>query len=576
MFKSSKSIIFKKKTKKDDEVSKKLEELVKKDFAHYGGIKGIQIAGKIIPIEETIKSGNLKEKYNLFDHQVEGIEFAKNHKRVIIADEMGLGKSRQAIIASKEDGAVGTLIICPASLKINWKREIRIVYPTDSVNVVESGKEIILVEAKWIIVNYDMLPKYIGQILTMIEKGDIDTAIVDEAHYIKGKKTIRAVNTLDIITKLDRVYELTGTPIMNRPIEMFNLLKGIRHPIGRARTVYAKRYCGAFLKTIYMKTGRVIRFNDESGATNLQELREFTKDSILRRLKKDVLNLPEKIISVQMCELSKDSRKEYDNAFDAYVEWIVNNQIEKNVENIMDARHLVELMKLKQVCSRAKMQRLITDIRSAVEQGNKVIVFSQFTNSIMSLKEELSKEKRGSAYDDSHEPIKAVTLTGQDDMDSRQKAVDAFQNDEKTKVFIANIKAGGVGITLTKASIVMFADMEWSPEIHSQAEDRAHRIGQEGTVNVYYYIAEDTIEEDIVEILERKRLIIRELIDGDQTGRYTEEMKRIIAIEDEAEREEALKQLEKSMNKNSGSVSMASEFLSRMKTKLGLSTSKLA
>jgi len=557
MFKSSKSIIFKQKELQEGDI-----------------VKMEDIKNSIVPIEKTIVMGNLKEKYKLFDHQVEGIEFAKTHKRVIIADEMGLGKSRQAVIAAREDEAKGVLIICPASLKINWQREVKIVYPNDKINVVESGKETTITEADWIIVNYDMLPKYRDQILGMVERGIIDTAIIDEAHYIKGKKTIRAVNTLDIVTKLERVYALTGTPIMNRPIEMFNLLKAIRHPIGRARTVYAKRYCGAFLKTIYMKTGRVIRFNDETGATNLQELREFTKDSILRRLKKDVLNLPEKIISVQMCELSKDSRKEYDNAFDAYVEWIVNNQIEKNVENIMDARHLVELMKLKQVCSRAKMQRLITDIRSAVEQGNKVIVFSQFTNTIMALKEELSKEKRGSAYDDSHEPIKAVTLTGQDGMDARQKSVDAFQNDDKTKVFIANIKAGGVGITLTKASIVMFADMEWSPEIHSQAEDRAHRIGQEGTVNVYYYIAEDTIEEDIVEILERKRLIIRELIDGDQTGKYAEEMKRIIAMDDEIEREKELAKLEKAMNKNSGSVSMASEFLSRMKTKLGLSTPK--
>ena len=117
-----------------------------------------------------------------------------------------------------------------------------------------------------------------------------------------------------------------------------------------------------------------------------------------------------------------------------------------------------------------------------------------------------------------------MTLTGQHKQDERQHAVDMFQNDEDTKVFIANIIAGGVGITLTEASIVMFADMEWSPEIHSQAEDRAHRIGQEGTVNVYYYVLADTIEEDIVDILERKKSLIRAVMDGTQDAVYENSM----------------------------------------------------
>ena len=110
--------------------------------------------------------------------------------------------------------------------------------------------------------------------------------------------------------------------------------------------------------------------------------------------------------------------------------------------------------------------------------------------------------------------IKSVRLTGEDDMDARQEAVDAFQSDPETKVFVANIKAGGVGLNLTAASHVMFADMEWSPAIHDQATDRAHRIGQKGTVNVYYYVCEQTIEEDIVEILQRKLQTIQAVIDG--------------------------------------------------------------
>lgn len=508
----------------------------------------------------------------LFPHQEQGIEFLKKTKRAILADEMGLGKTRQAIIAAgDESGQFAVLIVCPASLKINWEREVKMIYPDTEIHTVQSGPEETLPEAKWIVINYDMLPKYKAQILMLAASGKIGTAIVDEAHYIKGKKTIRATTTLDIVLGVERVYLLTGTPIMNRPIELFNLLKAIKHPLGRARTVFSKRYCGAYLKTIIKKNGQVIRFFDEGGATHLEELREFTKGHILRRLKKDVLNLPEKIISVQITDLTREARKEYDTAFDAYVAWIENNpEAEKNLENIMDARHLVELTKLKQVCSRAKIERIVADIRNAVDQGQKVIVFSQFTGTIMALRDELAQSKRGTRYDDAKTPILAVTLTGQDDMHARQKSVDAFQNHDDTKVFIANIKAGGVGITLTAASIVMFADMEWSPELHSQAEDRAHRIGQEGTVNVYYYIAGETIEEDIVDILERKRAIIKELMDGDASHRWAAEMARIQTIENEEERAEAYEALTKEMGKatKGQNLSMAAEFLGRMKARL--------
>lgn len=519
----------------------------------------------------------------LFKHQEEGIEFLKKTPRAILADEMGLGKTRQAIIAAGEEVPSGEaiLVICPASLKINWEREVKMVFPDHDVHTVQSGPETTLPDARWIIINYDMLPKYKEQILLRIAERKVSAAIIDEAHYIKGKGTIRATTTLDIVLQLERVYALTGTPIMNRPIELFNLLKAIKHPLGRARTVYAKRYCGAYMKTIIKKNGMVIRFFDDKGATHLEELREFTKGSILRRLKKNVLDLPPKIISVQITDLSRESRKEYDNAFDNYVEWLTNNpDPDKDLEGIMDARHLVELMKLKQVCSRAKIDRIVSDIRSAVDQGQKVIVFSQFTGTIMKIKEELAQSKRGSRYDDAKEPILAVTLTGQDDMHARQEAVDLFQGgmngmafeEGPAKVFIANIKAGGVGITLTSASIVMFADMEWSPELHSQAEDRAHRIGQNGVVNVYYYIAADTIEEDIVDILERKRAIIKELMDGDASHRWAAEMERIAGLESEEERDKAMEVLAKEMgsaSKGSG-LSMASEFLGRMKKRLGI------
>lgn len=506
-----------------------------------------------------------------FPHQVEGIAFLKEAKRVILADEMGLGKTFQAITASGEVGEQMKLIVCPASLKINWKREIESIYPEDHIHVVESGPEkTIPAEAVWVVINYDMLEKYKEQLINLRDAGYIDTAICDEAHYIKGAKTRRAKATLEIVEGLEYIFMLTGTPLMNRPAELFNLLRAIRHPLGKARTTFTRRYCGAYLKTI-PRRGGVIRFWDESGATHLDELREFTKDVILRRTKKEVLDLPAKIVSVQVTALPQEHKKQYDTAFDDYIEFLSNNPwTGKDVENVLTAKHLVELIKLKQICSRAKLDRMVEDIRSAINQGEKVIVFSQFTGTIMELQKRLQEAKKASAYGDAEEAIKSVILTGQSSSEERQAAVDAFQNDPETKVFIGNIKAAGVGITLTAASIVMFADMEWSPALHDQAEDRAHRIGQTGTVNVYYYVIEDTVEEDIVDLLQQKKSIIQDVVEGPEAERWSKEMERIQDLP-EAERDREYASLQKEMEASyKHSRSMAAEFLDRMKQKMGI------
>jgi SWI/SNF-related matrix-associated actin-dependent regulator of chromatin subfamily A-like protein 1 len=460
----------------------------------------------------------------LFKHQIEGIEFLKKTPKAILADEMGLGKTRQAIIAAREDdenwmfGEFKALIVCPASLKINWKREIEMVYPKDAIEIVGSQGEIAQ-DAKWYIINYDILGKRIETIEILIGQG-MDTMILDEAHYIKGK-SIRATAIIGgtvkkkdgtkfasegLASKMKKVYCLTGTPLMNRPIELFNLLKAIGHPLGRVRSFYSKRYCDGFLQTIILRYKPPLRIWNEQGASNLGELRESIKGWMIRRKKDEVLDLPEKIISVMECDLDNEWQKTYDNAWDAYLAFLQENPLpEKNIDNIILARQLVEIQKLKQVCSRAKINRIIEDIENAIEQDEKVIVFSQYTNTIKELADKLTAKKIGNR-----------TLTGADDMDQRQKAVDNFQNDAEIKVFIANIKAGGVGLNLTAASIVIFADMDWSPATHNQAMDRTHRIGQEKMVNVYFYICPETIENDIMETLNLKKNVMDKVLEGTQ------------------------------------------------------------
>jgi SNF2 family DNA or RNA helicase len=270
---------------------------------------------------------------------------------------------------------------------------------------------------------------------------------------------------------------------------------------------------------MYTKFG-IIRFMNEQGASNLDELREKISDSFLRRKKAEVLDLPEKVVGIQECEMTKDWKKTYDTAWDAYLDFLEKNPIpEKNIDNIIMARHLVEIQKLKQVCSQSKIERICADIEAAIEADEKVIIFTQYTRTL----DELAARATEIKYDTGKldyfgkpllKNIKVVTLSGKDKMAERQKSVDDFQNEENVKVFVANIKAGGVGLNLTGASIVMFADMDWSPEIHRQAEDRAHRIGQKEMVNIFYYVCPGTIEDDIIEILNSKKNVADKILEG--------------------------------------------------------------
>lgn len=448
----------------------------------------------------------------LFQHQKEGITFLKQKGHAILADQQGLGKTKQAIIAAGETSDERTLVVCPASLKINWEREIHMVYPEDEVAII-SGSKFDYSELKqvaWVVINYDVLDKN-PWLLDMVIAGMFGTLILDEAHYIKDTKAIRTKAALKFASGIKQVYLLTGTPIMNRPIEMFSLLRAVKHPLAWSeeksmstlRKEFGKRYCAAYFHRLGF-SGR--GFWDETGSSRLPELRELTRDVFLRRTKGEVLDLPEKIVSVANCELSDEWQTKYDTAWAQYLDWLAAHPEEgKDIGNVLSAQALIELGKLKQVCSLSKVTRIVADVENAVEQGEKVIIFSQYTGTIQRL--DAIFDERG---------IDAVTLTGADDQDSRQRSVDDFQNGD-AKVFIGNMKAAGVGLTLTAASIVIFADMEWSPTIHEQCEDRAHRIGTTGTVNVYYYVADGTIEEDIIDILTAKQETIGVLTGGETT-----------------------------------------------------------
>lgn len=452
----------------------------------------------------------------LFKHQEEGIEFLTLAKKAILADAMGLGKTRQAIIAAGKTGK-SVLVVCPASLKENWAREIRAAEEPGDITIADGNKVYGYYEddgeyqKTWLIMNYDILDRYDAEAFSTY-----GVVIFDEAHYIKNPRTKRTKAALKIVDTMEYVYLLTGTPVLNRPEELFTLLKAIGHQLGKSWYRYVMRYCNAtkreFWRWATLPNGarerKLVSFLDTNGASNLDELAVKISDSYLRRTKDELGDkLPAKIIDTIKVDLNNEYRDKYQSAWQVYMDYLENDPDGANMEKIVNAqmtRHLIELGKLKQVASLSKLDRIAEDIIDIVEQGEKVLVFSQYTQTVEQLKARLVAKK-----------IKVVTLTGSDDMSARQKAVDAIQEGDAT-VFIGNIQAAGVGLTLTAANTVLFADMAWTPALNEQAEDRAHRIGQHKQVNVHYYIAKNTVDEDIAELLGVKREIIAKILSGQE------------------------------------------------------------
>jgi SWI/SNF-related matrix-associated actin-dependent regulator 1 of chromatin subfamily A len=430
------------------------------------------------------------------EHQKVAVEKLLANNKFILADDMGLGKTTSAVIASLESGAKKVLIVCPASLKINWDREIK--------NY--SDRKVLIVEGrKWgstfdyYIINYDIIKNYHttdksedSDDYKLLVNANFDLAIVDEAHYISNNTANRTRLLNDVLDQIPKVWLLTGTPMTSRPINYFNLLKIVESPLTLNWQSYVRRYC----KGYQFNVGNRKVWNT-SGASNLDELRERTKNLVLRRMKTDILDLPEKIVTPVFVELTS---KMYDEELEEFTR-ISNDK--KNDETITVT--LNRLMKIRQLIAYEKIPYTCELIDKCLEQGKKVIVLTNFTMSLDMLQEKYKKN--------------SVTLDGRMSKDKRQENVDRFQTDDKIKVFIGNIKAAGVGITLTAAEVVIMNDLSFVPADHSQGEDRAYRYGQKNSVLVYYPIFENTVEKVIYNILQKKKGIIDQVM-GD--GEYSE------------------------------------------------------
>jgi SWI/SNF-related matrix-associated actin-dependent regulator 1 of chromatin subfamily A len=423
------------------------------------------------------------------NHQKEAIEKLLKNNRFILADDMGLGKTTSVVISSLETEVKKILVICPASLKINWMREFQLY--TDKEIFICEGKKY-STESDIVIMNYDIVKNFYdtkSPETSPIIQSNFDLIVIDEAHYISNTTAIRTKLINSFAKKSKRLWLLSGTPMTSRPINYFNLLSLINSPVAQNWMAYVIRYCEGY----QFRVGGNKKVWNTNGASNLEELRDRTSRQVLRRLKTEVLDLPEKIINPVYLRLKS---REYEDLMGDYYNWYESKDDSTRSLTVQ----FTKIMKVRQVIANEKVESTIELAENILEQGKKVIIFTNFTEVLQRIHSHFGK--------------KSVYLDGSCSKNSRQHSIDEFQNNDKIKIFVGNLKAAGAGITLTASEVVIMNDLSFVPSDHAQAEDRAYRYGQKNNVLVYYPIFENTIEGIVYDILSHKKNII-DVVMGD-------------------------------------------------------------
>lgn len=457
-----------------------------------------------------------------FPFQMGGIEFGINNKRVIIADQMGLGKTIQAMGIISHMDLYPVLIVCPAIIKLNWKRELLSWIKgldIESIWTLQGKKSHILPRAAIYIVNYDILADW----LTALARIKFKAIVFDEFHYLKNSTSRRGKAALAIAKDKEYVIGLTGTPILNRPEELIHPLRilGRLKELG-GKDYIEKRYCNA-------KKDNYGRW-DTSGASNLKELNERLRSNgiVIRRLKTEVLpdlprKLPPTVIPLRLTNYTEYRKAESDLARWLGERAVEDEQFKESIKHLAPLQQVratathrssveylarrneerTKFIYLKRLATQGKLEGIKEYINTFLQSEEKLLVFGWFIDTQLDLTKTWSE---------------AVHVLGQDSDTKRAEAIDKFQSDPNCKLMIASLKVLGLGVNLTAASHVAFVELGWTPADHDQAEDRVHRIGQTMPVNVYYFVGENSIDEDIIEIIDRKRKVIGAATDGVQAN----------------------------------------------------------
>jgi len=497
---------------------------------------------------------------------------AAHADRVLVADDMGLGKTVEALATVQrvlaESETSRAVIVCPATLKLNWLREAIKWLPeivtvegdlallgrwgrrrVRGITILNGMREIEMkladgspaivrcndLRSRVLVLNYDILDKHMKMLRALKAEGVLRIVVFDESHYAKNVTAKRTKLSIDLATDVPARLCLTGTPIMNKPKELISQLNILNRldDFGGFHA-FVRRYC----QVEYVGAMGSGPMADPVGLLDLN--RALRATCMVRRRKADVLKELDPKIRTPM-PLDITNREEYDRAEQALIAYIreraaqdrgfraslaamddadleaasglsLDDKTDRDdliakaqaihaqdkAERAARAEVLVRIETLKQIAARGKLAAVVEWVEDFLATGEKLIVFVDHIEIAHTLATRFG----------------APLIIGDTPLAQRQKIVDAFQNDPEPRIVVMNIKAGGVGLTLTAASNVAFVELGWNPAVHDQAEDRAHRIGQTDSVTCWYFLGQRTIDEDIAELIEQKRRVVAATTDG--------------------------------------------------------------
>jgi SWI/SNF-related matrix-associated actin-dependent regulator 1 of chromatin subfamily A len=439
---------------------------------------------------KPIKIPGLKNK--LYPFQKIGVSFINFMKgRALVADEMGLGKTVQALAYLQlHRNRKPVIIICPAVGKLHWAREVGNWLPKPPKIEILNGNTTHKITGEIIILNYDILGAWIEELKRIKPK----VIITDECHYYKSNSAKRT-KAIKLLAKGVKCFiALSGTPIENSPIEIFNAINIINPSEFPSYWHFAQKYCNAHRNGFGW---------DLSGSSNELELHERLISTVMiRRKKSEVLKeLPPKVRS--MIPFQLDNQKDYIKAEKDVIAFLLNTRGKKAAIKASNAEQLAQMEILKQLAVKGKMKGVILWIKDFLLSGEKLVVFAHHIFVI---------EELMNAFGNI-----AVKIDGSVSSVKRDRNIQAFQTNPKVTLIIGNIQAMGVLVTLTAASNIVHVELPWTPAKLAQDEDRVHRITQTKSVTSYFLLAKDTIEERIAKIIDKKQQISDKIIDGEIT-----------------------------------------------------------
>jgi len=481
------------------------------------------------------------------EHQKEAVKFMLANKKCILAHGMGLGKTNSSIVASMETGVEHILVITTASLKSNWQKEIELYESPDNITIINGSKWGDI--KKFTIINYDIVQNFYeiatdplyenvevkdqdGNVVEvmkvpvmvkskstgeMVQKtvksrnkdkinealmksplftNHFDCVIIDEAHKLSNNTSIRYKTIADFLqkSKPSYVFLATGTPLTNRPINLYHILKLINAEITNDYFYYVKQFCGG--KEMRLRDGRTIMKMGD--ATNLDELREKIKHVYVRRTADEIGDMVKKEIITKRYDLNDKQKAHYDKLWKEYQE--AQEQMGNNDSE--EYRQLVEGMLVRQFLAKEMTSNTIDLVDELIESGEKVVIMTTFQEEMDILVKHYGK--------------KCVYYNGKMTTKAKDKAQDEFMNNPKVMVFIGNVAASGVGISLPIARFLAFNSYDWSSAVNKQAEDRIYRITQTRDIQCIYQLFTDSVSEDMFDKVIYKEMIANETIKSEK------------------------------------------------------------